>query len=134
MSAETIRLADWARHVSPGRLWLAGGADGVHIPRPFKTCMARICPTTPRPILTFCPISMLAGTYSNCIWDAGGTDEIVYNGVRDVTIDLRAATLDNTPTGGGAVPYADSIFGGFTSPTPSHRERKRWFGQRSHDR
>jgi hypothetical protein len=55
-----------------------------------------------------------AGTYFSCIWDAGGTDEIVYNGVRDVTIDLRAATLDNTPTGGGAVSFADSIFGGFT--------------------
>jgi Peptidase M10 serralysin C terminal len=55
-----------------------------------------------------------AGTYYICIWDAGGTDEIVYNGSRDAIIDLRAATLDNTPTGGGVVSYADSIYGGFT--------------------
>lgn len=55
-----------------------------------------------------------AGTYYSCIWDAGGIDEIIYNGMRDATIDLRAATLDNTPTGGGLVSYADSIHGGFT--------------------
>ena len=55
-----------------------------------------------------------AGTYYICIWDAGGTDEIVYNGASDAIIDLRAATLDNTPTGGGAVSYVDSIYGGFT--------------------
>src|SRR5262245_57537993 len=44
------------------------------------------------------------GTYYTCIWDAGGTDEIVYNGIRNATIDLRAATLDNTGNarGGGA--------------------------------
>jgi hypothetical protein len=55
-----------------------------------------------------------AGTYYISIWDAGGIDEIVYNGTRDAIIDLRAATLDNTPAGGGVVSYADSIYGGFT--------------------
>jgi Peptidase M10 serralysin C terminal/Matrixin len=55
-----------------------------------------------------------AGTYYSCIWDAGGTDEIVYNGTRNAVIDLRAATLDNSPTGGGVVSYADLIYGGFT--------------------
>ena len=48
-----------------------------------------------------------AGTDYVCIWDAGGTDEIVYNGSSDAIIDLRAATLDNTPTGGGVVSYAE---------------------------
>jgi len=34
----------------------------------------------------------VAGAYYSCIWDAGGTDEIIYMGARDATIDLRAAT------------------------------------------
>src|SRR5262245_6022866 len=54
------------------------------------------------------------GTYWTCIWDAGGVDQIVYAGSFDVTIDLRAATLDDSPTGGGVVSYADSVYGGFT--------------------
>jgi serralysin len=55
-----------------------------------------------------------AGTHWQCIWDAGGTDQIVYNGSRNTIIDLTAATLDISPTGGGALSYAAGIQGGFT--------------------
>ena len=54
------------------------------------------------------------GTGWSAIWDAGGTDEIVHTGSRGATIDLNAATLENSPTGGGAPSYADGIYGGFT--------------------
>ncbi|HMG48569.1 MAG TPA: pre-peptidase C-terminal domain-containing protein [Allosphingosinicella sp.] len=54
------------------------------------------------------------GTYYETIWDTGGTDEIRYNGVRDAQIDLTAATLDYTPTGGGVVSFVDDIHGGYT--------------------
>ncbi|MEZ5873949.1 MAG: M10 family metallopeptidase [Hyphomicrobiales bacterium] len=40
------------------------------------------------------------------IWDTGGTDSIVYGGRFAVNIDLRAATLENEPGGGGYVSYA----------------------------
>ncbi len=55
-----------------------------------------------------------AGTFYSCIWDTGGTDTIAYSGSRNVIIDLRAATLDLSPTGGGVVSYASGIHGGFT--------------------
>lgn len=48
------------------------------------------------------------------IWDTGGTDRIVYNGGRDTTIDLRAATLDYEVGGGGFVSAADGVAGGYT--------------------
>ncbi|WP_338244580.1 M10 family metallopeptidase C-terminal domain-containing protein [Aurantiacibacter hainanensis] len=48
------------------------------------------------------------------IWDTGGTDEIRYDGDADVRIDLLAATLDYTPTGGGVVSFVDGIYGGYT--------------------
>ena len=54
------------------------------------------------------------GTYWSCIWDTGGIDQIVYGGTRNATIDLRAATIDNSPTGGGIPSLASGIFGGFT--------------------
>lgn len=54
------------------------------------------------------------GTYWKAIWDAGGTDQIVYGGNRDAIIDLTAATADNSPTGGGVPSYAKGILGGFT--------------------
>lgn len=54
------------------------------------------------------------GTFFETIWDTGGTDEIVYEGDADVRIDLLAATLDYTPTGGGVVSFAQGIYGGFT--------------------
>jgi len=55
-----------------------------------------------------------SGTAWHCIWDTGGIDEIVYNGELNTILDLRAATLDHSPIGGGAPSYAQSIFGGFT--------------------
>ena len=54
------------------------------------------------------------GTYYETIWDTGGTDEIRYTGNRNAQIDLTAATLDYTPTGGGAISFAADIHGGFT--------------------
>ena len=39
---------------------------------------------------------------------------IEYGGSRDVIIDLTAATLNNSPSGGGKPSYADGIYGGFT--------------------
>lgn len=54
------------------------------------------------------------GTYFETIWDTAGTDEIVYEGSADARIDLLAATLDYTPTGGGVVSFAQGIYGGFT--------------------
>jgi serralysin len=54
------------------------------------------------------------GTYYETIWDTGGTDEIRYSGNRDATIDLTAATLDYSATGGGVISYVREIKGGFT--------------------
>jgi serralysin len=54
------------------------------------------------------------GTFYQTIWDTGGTDEIRYNGTLDAQIDLMAATLDYSPTGGGVVSFVDGIWGGFT--------------------
>lgn len=60
------------------------------------------------------PTSNSDGTGYKAIWDTGGRDTIQYNGSRDVTIDLRPATLDYSETGGGVVSRADGIKGGFT--------------------
>jgi serralysin len=49
-----------------------------------------------------------------CIWDAGGTDQIVYNGAKDTLISLISATLDASATGGGIPSYASGICGGYT--------------------
>jgi serralysin len=54
------------------------------------------------------------GTSWKSIWDAGGTDQIVYNGSKDANIDLRPATLEYEEGGGGWVSYAWGIYGGFT--------------------
>jgi hypothetical protein len=55
-----------------------------------------------------------AGTYYSSIWDGGGTDSIVYAGSRNANIDLRQATLQYEPGGGGFISYAYGIYGGFT--------------------
>lgn len=55
-----------------------------------------------------------AGTAWTCIWDAGGTDAITYSGAGNAIINLTAATLDNSPTGGGAPSYVEGVIGGFT--------------------
>ena len=54
------------------------------------------------------------GTFYQTIWDSAGTDEIRYNGARAAQIDLTAATLDYSATGGGVVSFVDDVFGGYT--------------------
>ena len=48
------------------------------------------------------------------IWDTGGTDSIVHTGTVSATINLTAATLDYSATGGGAISFVNGIYGGFT--------------------
>ncbi|SFR56043.1 Hemolysin-type calcium-binding repeat-containing protein [Yoonia tamlensis] len=48
------------------------------------------------------------------IWDTGGTDTIRYSGSKDVTIDLREATLQYEAGGGGFISAADGVAGGYT--------------------
>jgi Ca2+-binding RTX toxin-like protein len=48
------------------------------------------------------------------IWDSDGVDTIAYSGGQDAHIDLLAATLDYTPTGGGVVSFVEGTFGGYT--------------------
>ena len=57
-----------------------------------------------------------SGTHYKAIWDAGGTDEFRYSGLRDIRIDLRAATLDlaDGMAAGGILSRAFGIFGGYT--------------------
>lgn len=55
-----------------------------------------------------------SGTYWLAIWDVDGVDAITYEGARDTTIDLRAATLQYEEGGGGFVSQADTIAGGYT--------------------
>lgn len=54
------------------------------------------------------------GTYYQTIWDTAGNDTISFAGVADTRIDLLAATLDYTPTGGGVVSFVDGVWGGYT--------------------
>ena len=70
------------------------------------------------------PDSNGTGTFFSCIWDAGGTDEIRYNGSRSTVIDLNPATLQNEVGGGGNlsrvtgdynyVGFSLPVYGGFT--------------------
>ena len=56
-----------------------------------------------------------AGTFWQCIWDAGGSDTIRYDGASNATIDLRAATLVNgDPNAGGYLSQVAGVFGGVT--------------------
>jgi serralysin len=51
------------------------------------------------------------------IWDAGGNDEIRYEGARNAVIDLRPATLRYEVGGGGWMSYttgANPVYAGFT--------------------
>ena len=60
------------------------------------------------------PDSNTNGAYFSAIWDTGGVDKIYYNGSKDVSIDLRSATLQNEVGGGGFLSTASGIKGGFT--------------------
>ncbi len=73
------------------------------------------------------------GTYYSTIWDTGGTDTIAYVGTRAAQIDLTAATLDYSPTGGGVVSFVHDLpgettrrtSGGFTIANGDGRSRMR---------
>jgi serralysin len=54
------------------------------------------------------------GTAWQSIWDTGGNDTITFDGTRDVTIDLRAATLVYGVGGGGFISHAVDVKGGLT--------------------
>ena len=72
---------------------------------------------------TYALTDVVNDAFYSTIWDTGGTDTISYGGVRNARIDLTAATLDYTPTGGGVVsfllnlpglPNSAEIKGGYT--------------------
>ncbi len=48
------------------------------------------------------------------IWDAGGTDTIRFSGTANAVIDLRDATLEYAPGGGGYISSAANVSGGYT--------------------
>lgn len=54
------------------------------------------------------------GAYYACIWDTGGVDEIIMNGTKACTIDLRAATGQLEEGGGGFVSFVKGVKGGLT--------------------
>lgn len=60
------------------------------------------------------PDTNAPGTAWQAIWDTGGNDLLCYDGDRDATLDLRAATLVYGPGGGGFVSAAAGIAGGYT--------------------
>jgi serralysin len=53
-----------------------------------------------------------AGYYTT--WDTGGTDEFVYVGTKDTTIDLREATLQYEDGGGGFMSFVNGVIAGRT--------------------
>jgi hypothetical protein len=55
-----------------------------------------------------------AGIGYTAIWDSGGTDTIRHDGARPAHIDLHAATIDYSPTGGGVVSHVEGVAGGYT--------------------
>ena len=66
-------------------------------------------------------IDVVDDAFYECIWDSGGTDAIVYGGTLNANIDLLAATIDYSPTGGGVIsfvidpaPGTSPLRGGFT--------------------
>jgi Ca2+-binding RTX toxin-like protein len=60
------------------------------------------------------PTSNSKGTGWTGIYDTGGMDEIKNPGNAPSIINLVAATIDNSPTGGGQPSYVDGISGGYT--------------------
>ena len=76
-----------------------------------------------------------AGTGYATIWDSGGTDTLRFDGVYAATLDLRAATLDYGPGGGGLhVLGDDHPWRLYHRPRGRDRERRRRLGQRHPDR
>ena len=60
------------------------------------------------------PQASSSGAFYQAIWDAGGTDTIRYGGIGHALIDLRPATLEYEPGGGGFMSHVPGIHGGFT--------------------
>jgi serralysin len=60
------------------------------------------------------PAANSGNAFFQTIWDSGGNDTIAHNGTQGATIDLTAATLDFTVTGGGVISNAQGVYGGFT--------------------
>jgi serralysin len=54
------------------------------------------------------------GTFYQTIYDTGGVDEIRYDGREVARIDLTAATIDYSATGGGVLSFVDGVKGGYT--------------------
>ncbi len=63
------------------------------------------------------------GTFFQTIWDTGGIDTMQYNGISSAVLDLRDATLDYGPGGGGFISYVEGIFGGYTIANGAQIER-----------
>ena len=53
------------------------------------------------------------------IWDTGGVDSIVHNGTQGSIIDLPAATINFTATGGGIISHATASSAASPSPAAS---------------
>ncbi len=60
------------------------------------------------------PSANVSGTGYQSIWDTGGIDTIQHLGSTGALIDLRAATIDYSATGGGIVSNVAGVRGGFT--------------------
>lgn len=60
------------------------------------------------------PAANTGDAFFTTIWDAGGNDTIQHDGVQSARIDLTAATIDFSPTGGGVLSHAQGVYGGFT--------------------
>jgi serralysin len=56
----------------------------------------------------------LGAPYWRCLWDTGGTDWITSSSSRSATIDLRPASLQDAPGGGGWFSSVSGINGGFS--------------------
>ena len=55
-----------------------------------------------------------SGAHWKSIWDTGSIDTMRYNGTKNTTIDLRAATLEQELNGGGFVSAVAGVAGGYT--------------------
>lgn len=60
------------------------------------------------------PLNAETGSRYLTIWDTGGQDTLRYTGSANAAINLLAATLVYSASGGGVVSYVEGIAGGFT--------------------
>ena len=72
---------------------------------------------------TYTLTDVVDDAFYQTIYDTGGNDTIAYNGQLDAQIDLLAATLDYSPTGGGAISFLHNGTNGVPMPTNSFRVR-----------